>query len=134
MRSPAAGKSLQILKWMQGQRALVSGHPRRRARRLGSVNKGTLPLGRMEIIDRQLLALEGLASHVFIVGTPSDAWTARGLQVVPDDIPGMGALGGIYTAIVHRRLRPHPWCSRATCPSYPPRFSVAWPLRKPPMP
>ena len=29
------------------------------------------------------------------------AWSARGLTVVPDDIPGMGALGGIYTAIVH---------------------------------
>lgn len=71
-----------------------------RARRLGCVNKGTLPLGRMEIVDRQLFALRDVASHVFVVGTPSDAWTARGLQVVPDDIPGMGALGGIYTGIV----------------------------------
>ena len=71
-----------------------------RARRLGCVNKGALPLGRMEIVDRQLFALRDVASHVFVVGAPSDAWTARGLQVVPDDIPGMGALGGIYTAIV----------------------------------
>ena len=28
------------------------------------------------------------------------SWSARGLTAVPDDIPGMGALGGIYTAIL----------------------------------
>ena len=71
-----------------------------RARRLGHVNKGTLSLGRTEIIDRQLLALRDVASRVFVVGTESEAWTARGLDVVPDEIPGAGALGGIYTAIV----------------------------------
>jgi molybdopterin-guanine dinucleotide biosynthesis protein A len=71
-----------------------------RARRLGHVNKATLALGRTEIIDRQLLALRDVASPVFVVGTESAAWTARGLQVVPDEIPGTGALGGIYTAIV----------------------------------
>jgi molybdopterin-guanine dinucleotide biosynthesis protein A len=70
------------------------------ARRLGHVNKGTLSLGRTEIIDRQLLALRDVASRVFVVGTESEAWTARGLEVVPDEIPGAGALGGIYTAIV----------------------------------
>jgi molybdopterin-guanine dinucleotide biosynthesis protein A len=71
-----------------------------RARRLGHVNKGTLSLGRTEIIDRQLLALRDVASRVFVVGTESEAWTARGLEVVPDEIPGAGALGGLYTAIV----------------------------------
>lgn len=71
-----------------------------RAERLGGVNKGALPLGGMDIIDRQLLALRAVVSHVFIVGTERDAWTARSLQVVPDDIPGTGAIGGIYTAIV----------------------------------
>jgi molybdopterin-guanine dinucleotide biosynthesis protein A len=70
------------------------------ARRLGHVNKGTLALGRTEIIDRQLLALRDVASRVFVVGAESEAWTARGLEVVPDEIPGAGALGGIYTAIV----------------------------------
>jgi molybdopterin-guanine dinucleotide biosynthesis protein A len=70
------------------------------ARRLGHVNKGTLALGRTEIVDRQLLALRDVASRVFVVGTESEAWTARSLEVVPDEIPGAGALGGIYTAIV----------------------------------
>jgi molybdopterin-guanine dinucleotide biosynthesis protein A len=71
-----------------------------RARRLGGVNKGMLPLGRIAIVDRQLLALRDVASHVFVVGSESEAWKTRGLQVVPDAVPGMGALGGIYTAIV----------------------------------
>ena len=71
-----------------------------RARRLGHVNKATLALGRTEIIDRQLLALRDVASPVFVVGAESEAWTARGLVAVQDEIPGAGALGGIYTAIV----------------------------------
>jgi molybdopterin-guanine dinucleotide biosynthesis protein A len=71
-----------------------------RATRLGGVNKGALALGRMDIVDRQLLAVRAVASHVFVVGPDSEAWRTRGLQAEPDEIPGMGALGGIYTAIV----------------------------------
>jgi molybdenum cofactor guanylyltransferase len=72
-----------------------------RATRLGGVNKATLALGVTSIIDRQLDALRETVAHVFIVGTDSEAWSARHLTVVPDDLPGHGALGGIYTAIVH---------------------------------
>jgi molybdopterin-guanine dinucleotide biosynthesis protein A len=70
------------------------------AKRLGGVNKGTLTIGAAAIVDRQLAALRQVTSHVFVVGTGSPVWTKRGLRVVPDEIPGMGALGGIYTAIV----------------------------------
>jgi molybdopterin-guanine dinucleotide biosynthesis protein A len=69
------------------------------ARRLGGVNKGTLAIGDSQIVDRQLDALRQVVSTVFVVGTPAPAWSARGLEVVPDDLPGSGALGGIYTAI-----------------------------------
>src|SRR5688500_18944451 len=69
------------------------------ARRLGGVNKGTLALGDSQIVDRQLAALRTVASTVFVVGRDSPAWSARGLPVVADDVPGAGALGGIYTAI-----------------------------------
>jgi molybdopterin-guanine dinucleotide biosynthesis protein A len=75
-----------------------------RARRLGGVNKGALPLGGTDIADRQLLALREIAAHIFVVGTPGDSWTARGLTVVPDEIAETGALGGIYTAIVRSPL------------------------------
>jgi molybdopterin-guanine dinucleotide biosynthesis protein A len=71
------------------------------ATRLGGVNKGTLSLGNAAIVDRQLEALRAVASTVFVVGPDSSAWSARGLTVVPDEVPGMGALGGIYTAILH---------------------------------
>jgi molybdopterin-guanine dinucleotide biosynthesis protein A len=70
-----------------------------RARRLGGVNKGTLPIGTTAIIDRQLEVLRALATDVFVVGRDDPAWDARGLRVVPDEIPGAGPLGGIYTAI-----------------------------------
>ena len=69
------------------------------ARRLGGINKGTLPLGDAHIVDRQLDVLRTVATPVFVVGSSSPAFSARGLTIVPDDIPGMGALGGIYTAI-----------------------------------
>ena len=79
-----------------------------RATRMGGVNKGGLTLGAMDIVDRQLHALRDLAAHIFVVGGESEVWTARHLDVVPDDLPGSGALGGIYTAIVrspcHRTL------------------------------
>lgn len=72
-----------------------------RASRLGGLNKGPLRLGNAQIVDRQLEALREVASTVFVVGPDSPVWSARGLTAVPDDMPGMGALGGIYTAIVH---------------------------------
>ena len=72
-----------------------------RARRLGGINKGTLTLGTMAIIDRQLEVLQRVAGHVFVVGRADPAWTARGLLVVADEIPEAGPLGGIYTAIRH---------------------------------
>ena len=50
------------------------------ARRLGHVNKGTLTLGRTEIVDRQLLALRDVAHGLFMnVNTPHDYERAREL-------------------------------------------------------
>ncbi len=72
-----------------------------RARRLGGVNKGALPLGASAIIDRQLEAIRSVASHIVVVGTATEAWAARGLPVVPDALPDSGPLGGIYTALAH---------------------------------
>ncbi len=71
-----------------------------RAERLGGVNKAALRMGATDIIDRQLSALRGLAADVFVVGPDRETWSARGLRVVPDEIPGKGAIGGIYTAIM----------------------------------
>jgi molybdenum cofactor guanylyltransferase len=76
---------------------LAGGH----ARRLGGVNKAALTIGTTAIIDRQLAVLRSVATDVFVVGRDDPEWTARGLRVVPDEIPDAGPLGGIYTAIRH---------------------------------
>jgi molybdopterin-guanine dinucleotide biosynthesis protein A len=72
-----------------------------RARRLGGVNKATLRIGTLEIIDRQLPVLRAFAADVFVVGHDDPAWSSRGLGVIADEIPDAGPLGGIYTAIRH---------------------------------
>jgi molybdopterin-guanine dinucleotide biosynthesis protein A len=74
---------------------LAGGH----ARRFGGANKATLVVGGAQIVDRQLDALREVASAVFVVGRDAPAWSARGLAVVPDEVPDAGALGGILTAI-----------------------------------
>jgi molybdopterin-guanine dinucleotide biosynthesis protein A len=72
-----------------------------RATRLGGVNKGALEIGGAAIVDRELAAIGAVASDIFVVGQPDPFWTARGLRVIGDDVPGAGPLGGIYTALVH---------------------------------
>jgi molybdenum cofactor guanylyltransferase len=72
-----------------------------RATRFDGVNKGTLVVGSAAIVDRQLDALREVSREIFVVGRDDPAWTSRGLRVVPDEMPGAGPLGGIYTAIMH---------------------------------
>jgi molybdopterin-guanine dinucleotide biosynthesis protein A len=71
-----------------------------RARRLGGTVKSTLLIGDARIIDRQLEVLRQVADPIFVVANDPAPFAALGLDVVPDIVPGCGALGGIYTAIV----------------------------------
>jgi len=70
------------------------------ARRFGGADKSGMALGGRSILDRLLDAVRPVTSHVFAVGDGHGAAARAGLQVVPDLVPGSGALGGIYTAIV----------------------------------
>jgi molybdopterin-guanine dinucleotide biosynthesis protein A len=72
-----------------------------RATRFGGINKGALDVGGATIADRQLRALQSVASEIFIVGHPDPFWTVRGLRVIADEIADAGPLAGIYTALVH---------------------------------
>src|SRR4051794_38889988 len=70
-----------------------------RARRLGGRDKGALVVGDRRILERQLAALEGRAARIVIVGGPERH--IGGVEVVPDSLPDIGALGGLYTALVN---------------------------------
>jgi molybdopterin-guanine dinucleotide biosynthesis protein A len=71
-----------------------------RARRFGGTLKNTLEIGGRRIIDRQIDALRQVADPIFIVAPDAAPFVSLGLEVVPDVLPGCGALGGIYTAIL----------------------------------
>ena len=69
------------------------------ARRFGGVNKADLRIGGRRIIDRQLDVLRQVADPVFVISGRQQAFHDSGLDVVPDLVPGAGAIGGIYTAL-----------------------------------
>jgi molybdopterin-guanine dinucleotide biosynthesis protein A len=71
-----------------------------RARRIGGLNKAGLHVGALRIIDRQLAVLRRFADPVFVVTADGSAFIEPDIRVVADLVPGAGALGGIYTAIV----------------------------------
>jgi molybdopterin-guanine dinucleotide biosynthesis protein A len=57
-------------------------------RRLGGVDKSSLHIGAEPILDRQLAILRPLTPHVTIISAADDV------------VPGAGALGGLYSALV----------------------------------
>src|SRR5690606_4825947 len=69
-----------------------------RARRLGGRDKRALDIGGLRLVDRQLGVLGTLTTRIVCVGGPPGPASA-GLPCVPDLMPGLGALGGLYTAL-----------------------------------
>jgi molybdopterin-guanine dinucleotide biosynthesis protein A len=70
------------------------------ASRFGGLDKSALRLDGQSIFDLQLAVLGALTSSILIVGTDSTRFRASGIPVFADRVPGAGALGGIYTALV----------------------------------
>lgn len=79
--------------------ALIAGG---QASRLGGRPKGLELVGGVRILDRLVAVFEAAfgAPPLLIANAPDAATWHPGLRVVPDLKPGMGALGGIYTAIL----------------------------------
>ncbi len=79
--------------------ALIAGG---QASRLGGRPKGLEVVGGVRILDRLVAVFEEAlgAPPLLIANAPEAPSWHPGLRVVPDLKPGMGALGGIYTAIV----------------------------------
>ena len=57
-------------------------------------------MGAPTILERQLTVLRALTPHILIVGGDPSRGQGSGVSVVADVLPGGGALGGIYTALV----------------------------------
>jgi molybdopterin-guanine dinucleotide biosynthesis protein A len=72
------------------------------ARRFGGAPKGLELVGGQRILDRLIQALEqALGEPPLLVANAPDALQWRpGIQTVADVRPGLGALGGIYTAVM----------------------------------
>jgi len=57
-------------------------------------------VGTGSILERQLSLLHGITSHILIVGSGRSEVQSDGIRMVADRIPGSGALGGLYTALI----------------------------------
>jgi molybdopterin-guanine dinucleotide biosynthesis protein A len=71
-----------------------------RATRFGGRDKARLALGPARVLDRQLDALRQVADRVLIVSNQPDRYRDLGVPVAGDVVPGAGALGGIYSALL----------------------------------
>ena len=70
-----------------------------KARRFGGRDKSRLVVEGLPIIVRQVQVLTRVARPVFVVAPHADRFGDLGLEVHPDLIPDIGAIGGLYTAL-----------------------------------
>ncbi len=94
-----------------------------RSTRMGT-NKALLEFGGVRIIERLLQTLRPLFSEVAIVASDATAYSYLGVPVWPDRIPGTGALGGLYTAVVSSAF-PQTFCIACDMP-YPNAAVIAY--------
>ena len=57
-------------------------------------------VGTSSILERQLSLLRSLTPHILIVGSDREPVRIEDTRAVTDRIPGAGALGGLYTALM----------------------------------
>ena len=68
------------------------------SRRMGQ-DKALLPFQGRTLIERVLGRVAHLADEVLVTTNKPEGYRFLGLPLVPDVIPGRGALGGLYTAL-----------------------------------
>jgi molybdopterin-guanine dinucleotide biosynthesis protein A len=71
-----------------------------RATRMDGIDKSALHIGGLRIIERQLRALREITDSIVVVGGDPARFAELGVRAVPDVLPGCGALGGIYSALL----------------------------------
>lgn len=67
------------------------------------------------LIEDLVAGLAGLGAEMFIVTNQPAAYAYLGLPLHPDVLPGVGALGGLYTAL-HHAAQPHVLCVACDMP------------------
>jgi molybdopterin-guanine dinucleotide biosynthesis protein A len=77
--------------------AIVAGG---QARRFGGADKSRLLVDGRAIIVRQLEVLQRITPSVMIIANDPTRFADLAVPVRPDLLPGTGALGGLYTALV----------------------------------
>jgi molybdopterin-guanine dinucleotide biosynthesis protein A len=87
--------------------------------RMGA-DKALLEWNGQPLLLRAARLLDPLAASVTVIGDPA-RYAALGLAVVPDDVPGLGPLGGIATAL---RISRMPWNLLVGCDL--PYLTAAW--------
>lgn len=66
-------------------------------------DKAFVKVGGRRLIERVLTAITPLFTEILINSNMPEFYTELGLPIIPDIFPGKGALGGIYTGIVHAK-------------------------------
>ena len=71
------------------------------ARRYGGIPKGLLEVGGHRILDRVVDAVQSVTAGpvLLIANAPGAAAWRSDVRTIPDARPGLGTLGGIYTAV-----------------------------------
>ena len=72
------------------------------SRRMGQ-NKALIPFMGRPLIQRVIERLQALADEVIITSNQPDGFEQFQYPLVADVLPGMGALGGLYTALLAAR-------------------------------
>jgi molybdopterin-guanine dinucleotide biosynthesis protein A len=70
-------------------------------RRMGHANKGLLTVGGEAVLDRILARLSETCGQVLLVANDPLPYAGRNVRVVPDALPGHGALGGLHAALLN---------------------------------
>ena len=82
-----------------------------RSRRFGS-DKALVPVDGTALAARVAAALASCCAEVVVVGGDGPALAALGLSTLPDEVPGLGPLGGLVSAL---GAAGHDWCFVAAC-------------------
>ncbi len=71
-----------------------------RATRFDGRDKSALAFGAERVLDRQIAVLRQVVDALLIVTNRPERYDGLDVPVVTDAVPGAGALGGLYTALV----------------------------------